>query len=386
MDSDLLPNPDQLPEYPGRLGVQQRVLPSYRAGFFEALARACRGGLSVIAGQPQHDESIAVAGQLTAARFVAARNLHLGRVRQPYYLCWQRGLVEWLEEWQPDALVVEANPRYLSTYRAADWMRRRGRPVIGWGLGAPNAGREPAGFWGAIGSFGRRRFYRNFDGMIAYSRRGADEYRALGFSAQRVFVAPNAVVNRPTEDAPVRPIEKEGRQKVLFVGRLQERKRLDNLLRACAGLDTGLQPQLTIVGDGPALTGLQQLAQEVYPQVEFAGAVHGPALERYFVAADLFVLPGTGGLAVQQAMGHGLPVIVAEGDGTQDDLVRPENGWRVPANDITALQRALREALSDIQRLRKMGSQSLCIVRDEFNIEAMVAGFVAALASISIAE
>ena len=386
MDSDLLPNLDQLPEYPGRLGVQQRVLPSYRAGFFEALARACQGGLSVIAGQPQRDESIAVAGQLTAARFIAARNLHLGSVRQPYYLCRQRGLVEWLEEWQPDALVVEANPRYLSTYRAVDWMHRRGRPVIGWGLGAPNAGREPAGFWGAIGSIGRRRFYRNFDGMIAYSRRGADEYRALGFSAQRVFVAPNAVANRPTEDAPLRPIEKEGRQKVLFVGRLQERKRLDNLLRACAGLVTGLQPQLTIVGDGPALTGLQQLAQEIYPQVEFAGAAHGPALESYFVAADLFVLPGTGGLAVQQAMGHGLPVIVAEGDGTQDDLVRPENGWRVPANDITALQSALCEALSDIQRLRKMGSHSLRIVRDEFNIEAMVAGFVTAVASISIAE
>jgi hypothetical protein len=33
-----------------------------------------------------------------------------------------------------------------------------------------------------------------------------------------------------------------------------------------------------------------------------------------------------------------------------------------------------------------MGSQSLRIVRDEFNIEAMVAGFVAALASISVAE
>jgi glycosyltransferase involved in cell wall biosynthesis len=147
-----------------------------------------------------------------------------------------------------------------------------------------------------------------------------------------------------------------------------------------------LQPELTIVGDGPALPGLQQLARDIYPQVEFAGAVHGPALERYFSAADLFALPGTGGLAVQQAMGHGLPVIVAEGDGTQDDLVRPENGWQVPANDITALQNALREALSDIPRLRRMGSQSLRIVRDEFNIEAMVAGFVAALASISVAE
>ena len=51
------------------------------------------------------------------------------------------------------------------------------------------------------------------------------------------------------------------------------------------------------------------------------------------------MLPGTGGLAVQQAMAHGLPVIVAQGDGTQDDLVRPENGWQIPPDDLAALTR-----------------------------------------------
>ena len=43
----------------------------------------------------------------------------------------------------------------------------------------------------------------------------------------------------------------------------------------------------------------------------------------HFAGADLFVLPGTGGLAVQEAMSYALPVIVAKGDGTQEDLVRP---------------------------------------------------------------
>jgi glycosyltransferase involved in cell wall biosynthesis len=102
-------------------------------------------------------------------------------------------------------------------------------------------------------------------------------------------------------------------------------------------------------------------------------------LEPYFEAADLFVLPGTGGLAVQEAMAHALPVIVARGDGTQDDLVRPENGWQLPPEDLDSLKEVLRLALLDPNRLRQMGREAFRVVAEEVNIEAMVDVFVEAL-------
>jgi glycosyltransferase involved in cell wall biosynthesis len=80
-------------------------------------------------------------------------------------------------------------------------------------------------------------------------------------------------------------------------------------------------------------------------------------------------------------MGHGLPVIVAKGDGTQDDLVRPENGWQVPPGDYAALVATMREALSDVVRLREMGNESFRIVSQEINLERMVEAFVRALSS-----
>ncbi len=95
--------------------------------------------------------------------------------------------------------------------------------------------------------------------------------------------------------------------------------------------------------------------------------------------ADLFVLPGTGGLAVQEAMSYGLPVIVAQGDGTQDDLVRKANGWQIPPDDFDALLSTMKDALSDVARLRKMGEESYRIVKEEINIEKMVETFVQAL-------
>lgn len=363
--------------YPGRLAFQQRVLPSYRAPFFNLLAGACAGGLSLFAGQPRLGESILTTSELSITQIVLTENIHI--FSGALYLCYQTGFSRWLESWNPDALIVEANPRYLSTPAAIRWMKRRGRPVIGWGLGAPLA--KDRQVWRSLWT----RFLGQFDGLIAYSRRGADEYEALGLPRNKVFVAYNAVSPTPTDIPQPKRTTINTSPSILFVGRLQPRKRVDALLRACAVLSQQegvYMPRLVIIGDGPERQRLQQLAAEIYPSALFVGAKQGDELTPYFGEADLFVLPGTGGLAVQQAMSHGLPVIVAKGDGTQDDLVRAGNGWQIPPDDEVALLTTLREALSDSGRLRKMGAESFRIVSQEINLEKMVESFLQALNSV----
>lgn len=362
--------------FSGRLGIQQRVLPLYRVPFFDALAAACVGGSSVFAGEPRPDEAIAVTDQLCFTHYALARNIHI--LRGPLYLCWQGGLIQWLDDWRPDALIVEANPRYLSTPAAINWTRRMNVPVIGWGLGAPPLAGPLAG----LRRPARLRFLSRFDALITYSQRGAQEYAALGFPADKIFVAPNAAAPRPTSPPLPRSYAFEGRPCLLFVGRLQTRKRLDNLLHACASLPETIQPRLAIVGEGPERENLEILAKRVYPRAEFVGPKYKEELVPYFTAADLFVLPGTGGLAVQEAMSYGLPVIMGQGDGTNDDLVRPENGWQIPPDDLPALTETLRTALSDAARLRVMGAESYRIVAEEINIERMVGVFVETLNSI----
>jgi len=361
-------------KFPGRLGLQQRVLPSYRVPFFDMLAAACEGGMSLFAGQPRGEESI-LSGELQVAQYAPARNVHL--LKGPLYFCYQCGFVDWLSEWEPDVLIVEANPRWLATPTAVKWMQSRGRPVIGWGLGVPPLSGPLSG----IRQNGWIRFISRFDALIAYSQRGADEYAAYGIPREKIFVAHNAVSPTPTTPPGSKPLTAD-RVTILFVGRLQARKRIDSLLHACAKM-AEQQPRLVIVGDGPERQNLERVAKQVYPSAEFIGAKHGNELKPYFVGTDLFVLPGTGGLAVQEAMSHGLPVIVAKGDGTQDDLVRPENGWQIPPGDDDALVSTMREALSDLIRLRKMGEESFRIVSQEINLEKMVDVFVEALNSVS---
>jgi glycosyltransferase involved in cell wall biosynthesis len=372
--------------FPGRIGIQQRVFPAYRAPFFNALARSCLGGLSLFAGDPLPGENIASGAKLIKAPFFKAHNRDIFPITSPLYQCWQSGLLEWLEEWQPGTLIVEANSRYPSTRLAVRWMHQRRRPVIGWGLGAPpiapNGDRfsKMVAYWR---QFERRTLLHSLDGLIAYSRRGAEEYRTLGFPPDRIFIAPNAVAPRPVGSPPKRSATFDGKPAVLFVGRLQARKRLDLLLQAAAALPEKIQPRLWIVGDGPARRKFENMASLVYPQAEFLGTLYGDKLEPLFQQADLFVLPGTGGLAVQHAMAYGLPVIVAQGDGTQDDLVRPENGLCLPPDDLHALVNALQFTLSDPLHLRRMGVESFRIVSEEINLENMVQSFVTALRKIT---
>jgi glycosyltransferase involved in cell wall biosynthesis len=355
--------------FPGKLAVQQRVLPTYRMPFFNLLASACDGGMGLFTGLPRKSEGITTTNQLQITNYQLGRNIHL--FGGPLYLCYQRGLIDWLEKWNPDVLIVEANPRYLSTPSAVKWMHERQRPAIGWGLGSPPV----RGFL----RLGRASFINQFDAMIAYSQRGADEYAALGFPPEKIFVAHNSVSAPPSFHLPLRPSTFTPKPLLLFVGRLQARKRLDLLLRACAQLAS--QPKLVVVGDGPERKGLEELARRVYPSAEFVGAKHREELAPYFTEADLFVLPGTGGLAIQEAMSYGLPVIVAQGDGTQDDLVRKKNGWQIPPDDFEALLSTMKVALSDVARLRRMGEESYRIVKEEINIEKMVESFIRALNS-----
>ena len=210
--------------------------------------------------------------------------------------------------------------------------------------------------------------------MIAYSGAGAEEYRAIGYPHDRVYVAPNATTGPPPE---LRQREVADVPRVLFVGRLQERKRVHFLLRACSAQQ--LKPELLIVGDGPERRDLEQMAAKEYPEARFTGALYGEDLEDIFRQADLFVLPGTGGLAVQEAMAHGLPVIVAEADGSQRDLVGSENGWLVPPGDLNALTEALRNALDRRDRLPKMGAASRRVVSERVNIEIMTEIFLKTL-------
>ena len=78
--------------FPGKLALQQRVLPIYRAPFFDLLASACERWDESVHRFAASGEGITVAEQLQITNYKLGRNIHL--LSGIFYLCYQRGLID----------------------------------------------------------------------------------------------------------------------------------------------------------------------------------------------------------------------------------------------------------------------------------------------------
>ncbi|GIH90273.1 glycosyltransferase [Planobispora siamensis] len=156
------------------------------------------------------------------------------------------------------------------------------------------------------------------------------------------------------------------RDTVLFVGRLDEEKRLDELIRAMPYILSGDDVQLALVGTGGQREALERLARRigVGDHVSFLGFVPDGMLPQAYAAADVFAMPGVAELqsiATLEAMATGLPVVAADAMALPH-LVRPgENGWLFTPGDVRELGRHLTALLGSPGQRTVMGAASRAI-------------------------
>jgi glycosyltransferase involved in cell wall biosynthesis len=176
---------------------------------------------------------------------------------------------------------------------------------------------------GKQGSFGkiiRAFFYKNADGILAYSKRSKDNLIKMGVKEERIKVVNNSI---PIEDyaflnLPV--LDKRNAQKnnakikLIFVGKLTLVKRIDLLVEAVAGLkEKNIQVHCDIVGTGQEGDKLKRMIHDLKLQNEVTmhGAKYGKDLHQLFFNADIYVLPGSVGLSILHAYAFGLPMITS---------------------------------------------------------------------------
>lgn len=278
------------------------------------------------------------------------------------------GLGKALTAAHPAVVLAEGPTNLLGNLRLYSWAGRSGTPVIWWDAGRRRGARRNA--LRRLADPLIRRLIRRSAASVAYGSLAREYLIRMGASPDSIFVAQNTVIlpndgADPEDGRRVSDLRRDlapGEETlVLYVGTLERRKRLDLLLRACQRvLDEGIPLRICIVGGGPAKGELQRLADDVMPgRCRFAGEVYN-GVGAYFGAADMFVLPAEGGLAINHAMLAGLPVIAGSADGTEIDLIRPgENGFLVSDGDLGSLagfiarlatDRRLRAAMSEVNR------------------------------------
>ncbi len=360
----------------GSICIRQRILAEYRVKFFELIAERC-DGCTVIAGQSGSDEAVAINSKLKKTKFIPVKNVkRLSGVFENYR---QEGLISHLQKIDPTVFITVSNPRLVDINKTIRFLRGNGIPSIGWGIGTTDFWNRP---FKKLRHHFRKRMVNRFDGFVCYGSKAASQYAELGFPESRIFPIYNATMSRPDGDPPNRPDHFSHPPKILAIGRLIESKGFDRLIEAAAIVaGKGHKLQLQIVGDGPDLERLKGIAEQHDFSTEFLGYQSGDRLRRIGHNADLFVLPGLGGLSIQEAMTFGLPVIVTEADGTEIDLVK-ENGWIIEKENVNALAAGIERAVLNPARLRKMGRESFRIVKEEINLELMADRFINAVDAI----
>lgn len=203
-------------------------------------------------------------------------------------------------------------------------------------------------------------FYRvlasRIDHAVAVSDGIASELVHAGLPAAKVSTISNAVIGDDFDDRAAVPVHHPwlvNKDRPVFVtaGRLVEMKDQRTLLRAFAMHVRTRPSRLMLLGAGPMLEELRELATSlgIADDVAFEGFVRNPL--PYMRAADAFVLSsrseGFGNVLVE-ALGCGTPVVATDcPHGPADILAHGKYGILVPPQDPEALAPALGRILDD---------------------------------------
>jgi D-inositol-3-phosphate glycosyltransferase len=165
----------------------------------------------------------------------------------------------------------------------------------------------------------------------------------------------------------------EDKKMILYVGRFDERKGIETLVRACAQLPSELkeQWQLYLVGgsrQGGVDNEEQQRIRNLVTELgldsvaKFTGAIAQSELPAYYAAAEMCVIPSyyePFGLVAIEAMAAGTAVIASKVGGLQETVLDGETGLLVPIRNPEALAEAIAKLLNDPQSAQSMGAEGL---------------------------
>ena len=365
----------------------EQDLPHYRIGIFNKLNKAVGGGLTVYS--PENDKSrFFLDSEQEVIHFerrrINGRLLFGGRLyfSNLFQVLWKNK--------RPDVVILRHSVRNPILLPFLIYCRIVRLPAVVWGQGFSRHRRfrpfrNPFDFLGLL-------IVRLADSYVAYSPMVKETLNRY-VNTSRVSVAANTINLEPL-DPILEQLKAEGKasvkrslglkknQYLVFIGRLQKRKRIDFLLDAYARMterrdDVGL----IVIGDGPEKTRLEKTAKEILlGEIRFIGALDFAESAPYLFASDVMVIPGWLGLAVNHGFYFGLPVVTCKGedDGSGHP---PEIEWLEPgvtgivskADDADEFARDICEAL---RRSSEMGVSARKYFHQNLQIGRMIDGFI----------
>ncbi len=226
-----------------------------------------------------------------------------------------------------DTLVLEGTTNLLNNIFIIPWAKLLGIKVLWWDAGySLNTRTFKRKIIDSVVSI----FIRMTDVQLAYSTK-AKNYMQTYMGSKNCHLLLNTINTEYFETIQTE-IQKNidnytydpENIKLLYVGAVEERKKIKELIDIVIQANNeGKKFTLTIIGGGPYLEFLKQyVLDNSVTYINFTGPIYDKdKLKTYYFNADLFVLPGDGGLGLLQSLLYGLPAVCTTADGTEEDYM-----------------------------------------------------------------
>jgi glycosyltransferase involved in cell wall biosynthesis len=280
----------------------------------------------------------------------------------------------------PRLIVTEGGQNTINNLQVYLYCKIFKRKYIIWDLGK------------AYADFGNsifRKVYMNFYKFLlkhskyiyGYNSQSKVYFRNLGLEETKVIILNNTIDTRKikrikSEADPAIPQELIQQSKrnyifLIFVGTLLKSKNIESMATLLKMLDK--RYYLIIVGDGSP-----QYRDELAYTFEgtnhiFIGYKKLEQLYPYYNLASFSILPGLGGLSINQSMAFGVSVICSEADGAEKDLVCKDETGYIYTNLQDAYKYIVTKSLEDWKR---MGRKAESFLFSNHSVESMMDKFI----------
>ena len=342
-------SPSQGPEQKRRsVAVIYHFFPHYRKAVVEALARSELADFTFIGDDHEYLHSIEPAKFSDRVRFQLAPT---HRLFGPFM--WQWGAITWAIKPEFDTIIMHSVPHWPCTWIGAILARILGKRVFFWGHGYLY---EPSGLKGLI----RRLFYAIPTAHMFYGERSQTIAMRHGWTRSHLHVIYNSLDVEAqrrlrTEIGPDRALRVRKQlfgdtsvPVVICTTRLIRLRRIDMLISALGKLARiGHRVNLILVGDGPEMRSLRELAEKESVTVHFEGASYDERrIAELVIASTVTVAPGKVGLTAMHSMAYGVPVIShsdADDQMPEWEAIKPgSTGGYFKSNEVDDLADSIR--------------------------------------------
>lgn len=368
-----------------RVLINQRILTRYREDAFYELAKDDTLSILVTFGDRKSKKFKKFRSITTTPRFNYKRLFTIsliferfGHINQFFF---SPGIIIQMLRFKPHVVLTEGTSNILNNILLCSLCLITKTPYIWWDLGIIR-GQSSENIFRKILYPLIRFYYFHARSILAYSNFAKEYFIAEGIPSKNIYVAGNTIRldNHLLYQSLKAEAAKDLKTKINFndffifltVGTIDKYKRFDHLINIFFHLlGTYNNIGLVIVGDGDRLGSLKRIAGDCR-NIYFAGAQYQD-IGLYYMISDVFVLPGLGGLAINEAMAYGLPVISVPADGTESELIiNYKTGILLDNSDNDQIFSAMEWFIKNKDKSESMGQAARNHVIKNFTLSDMI--------------